>query len=67
MSLEKPEAGRPWYKRVTIVLGAILAATSSLEPVGVIAPGTTEAAAAAVTQILSSYGVLVGLYRHIAK
>jgi uncharacterized membrane protein YphA (DoxX/SURF4 family) len=62
----KPAPGRPWYKRMTIAFGALFAVTQSLEAGNVIPPGTTQATAAGLTEVVSGLGVLIGMYRQIA-
>ena len=61
-----PIANRPWYKRMTIMWGAATAALMAVEQSGVIAPGTTQALAASVTQIGTAFLTLIGLYRQVA-
>jgi hypothetical protein len=72
---DKPLEGRPWYKRVTVVFGALTAAGLSLEGSGVIPEGTvnqagdlvmtTEAAILNVATKFTALMTTLGIYRKL--
>ena len=64
--METPAPGRPWYKRYTIVFGALTAALLSLEQSGAIPQGLTQQVVDLSTNV-TGFLALFGLYRQVAS
>jgi hypothetical protein len=64
--METPAPGRPWYKRFTIVFGALTAALLSLEQSGQVPAGITQQVVD-LGQNLTGFLTLFGLYRQVAN
>jgi len=72
-TLPDGEAARPWYRRLTLVAGFVLLAVQYAEAQGLLPPGlsgelrTAGEQATGLGETLLGMGVLVGIYRQIAK